>query len=173
MVEDCSASNGPHIRLLKVDKSNPTQFGRAMGELGIEMIPSYSPQGRGRSERHFDTIQGHLPNELALEGVRDMASANAYLRERFWPDYNRHFAAPAREDGDAFVPLDGVDLDDILCVKEDRVVGHDNCVSYNNRSLQIYGWSCFASLTCPENRSPRDRKICLLQCLRLHRKVEE
>ena len=121
----------------KVDKSNPTQFGRAMGELGIEMIPSYSPQARGRSERHFGTIQGRLPNELALEGARDMETANNYLRERFWPDYNKRFAAPARESGDAFVPLGGVDLDDILCVKEDRVVGHDNCVSYNNRSLQI------------------------------------
>ena len=121
----------------KVDKSNPTQFGRAMGELGIEMIPSYSPQGRGRSERHFDTIQGRLPNELALAGVRDMASANDYLRERFWPDYNRRFAVPAREDGDAFVPLGDVDLDDILCVKEERVVGNDNCVRYDNRSLQI------------------------------------
>ena len=121
----------------KVDKSNPTRFGRAMGELGIEMIPSYSPQGRGRSERHFDAIQGRLPNELALEGVRDMGAANDYLRERFWPDYNRRFAVPAREGGDAFVPLGGVDLDDILCVKEDRVVAHDNCVSYDNRSLQI------------------------------------
>ena len=121
----------------KVDKGNPTQFGRAMGELGIEMIPSYSPQARGRSERHFETIQGRLPNELALEGVRDMGSANDYLRERFWPAYNKRFAVPAREDGDAFVPLGGVDLDDILCVKEERVVGHDNCVSFGNRSLQI------------------------------------
>ena len=66
-----------------------------------------------------------------------MASANDYLRERFWPDYNRRFAVPAREDGDAFVPLGDVDLDDILCVKEERVVGNDNCVRYDNRSLQI------------------------------------
>ena len=66
-----------------------------------------------------------------------METANNHLRERFWPDYNKRFAAPARESGDAFVPLGGVDLDDILCVKEDRVVGHDNYVSYNNRSLQI------------------------------------
>ena len=121
----------------KVDKGNPTQFGRAMGELGIEMIPAYSPEARGRSERHFDTIQGRLPNELALEGVRDMGAANDYLRERFWPSYNKRFAVSAREAGDAFVPLGGVDLDDILCLKEERVVGRDNCVSYGNRSLQI------------------------------------
>ena len=121
----------------KVDRSNPTQFGRAMGELGIGMIPSYSPQARGRSERHFDTIQGRLPNELALEGVRDMEAANDYLRERFWPAYNKRFAVPARESGDVFVPLGGVDLDDVLCLKEERVVGRDNCVSYGGRSLQI------------------------------------
>ena len=120
----------------KADKSNPTQFGRAMGELGIEMIPSCSPQARGRSERHFETIQGRLPNELAPEGVRDMGSANECLRERFWPACDKRFAAPAREDGDAFVPLGGVDLDDILRVKEERVVGHDNCVGFGNRSLR-------------------------------------
>ena len=121
----------------KVDRSNPTQFGRAMAELGIEMIPAYSPEARGRSERHFETIQGRLPNELALEGVRDMAAANDYLRERFWPFYNKRFAVPAREAGDAFVPLGDADLDDILCLKEERVVGRDNCVGYGNRSLQI------------------------------------
>lgn len=121
----------------KVDRSNLTQFGRAMAELGIEMIPAYSPEARGRSERHFETIQGRLPNELALEGVRDMAAANDYLRERFWPSYNKRFAVPAREAGDAFVPLGDADLDDILCLKEERVVGRDNCVSYGNRALQI------------------------------------
>ncbi len=54
----------------QVDKGNPTQFGRAMAELGIEMIPSYSPEARGRSERWFGTVQGRLPQELALEGSR-------------------------------------------------------------------------------------------------------
>lgn len=66
-----------------------------------------------------------------------MGAANDYLCERFWPDCNRRFAVPARASGDAFVPLGGVDLDDILCLKEERVVGSDNCVSYGNRSLQI------------------------------------
>ena len=120
-----------------VDKSNPTQFGRAMGELGIEMIPSYSPQARGRSERHFGTMQGRLPNELAAEGVRTMDEANRYLREVFWPAWNKRFAVPAARSGDAFVPLLGVDLDDILCLKEERKVGNDNCVRYKNLRLQI------------------------------------
>ena len=81
----------------KVDRGNPTQFGRAMGELGIEMIPSYSPEARGRSERFFGTVQGRLPRELAHEGIADMADANRYLRESFWPRMNRRFGVAARE----------------------------------------------------------------------------
>ena len=107
------------------------------GELGIEMIPAYSPEARGRSKRHFETIQGCLPNELALEGERDMAAPNDHLREPFWPFYNKRFAVPGRESSDALVPLDDADLDGILCLEGERVVGRDSCVSYGNRSLQI------------------------------------
>ena len=121
----------------KVDRDNPTQFGRAMGELGIEMIPSYSPEARGRSERFFGTVQGRLPQELLAEGIAGMADANAYLRESFWPWMNRRFGVAARERGDAFVPVGDVDLDDILCLKEERTVARDNCVSYRGRQLQL------------------------------------
>ena len=120
-----------------VDKSNPTQFGRAMRELGIEMIPSYSPQARGRSERQFGTLQGRLPKELAAEGVRDMETANQYLEQVFWPSWNQRFAVPAAQSGDGFVPALDADLDDILCLKEERKVGNDNCVRYKNLRLQI------------------------------------
>ena len=121
----------------KVDKASPTQFGRAMAELGIEMIPSYSPEARGRSERFFGTVQGRLPHELALEGITGMAEANRYLGESFWPRTNRRFGVAARAAGSAFVPLGDVDLDDILCVKEERTVGRDNCVGYRGRQLQL------------------------------------
>ena len=120
-----------------MDKANPTQFGRAMGELGIEMVPSYSPEARGRSERWFGTVQGRLPQELALAGITDMASANAFLREAFWPRMNRRFGVEAAEDGSAFVALGDVDLDDILCLKEERTVARDNCVGYRGRQLQL------------------------------------
>ncbi len=121
----------------KVDKSNPTQFGRAMAELGIEMIPAYSPEARGRSERFFGTVQGRLPQELALEGITAMAAANRYLEESFWRHMNRRFGVDAAAPGSAFVPLGDVDLDDILCLKEERTVTRDNCVSYRGRSLQL------------------------------------
>ena len=125
----------------KVDRENPTQFGRALTrELGIEMIPAYSPEAGGRSERAFGTHQGRLPRELALAGITDMDAANRYIREKYLPRFNREFARPAREEGSAFVPMaDPERLDDILCEVHERTVGRDNCVSFAGLSLQLPG----------------------------------
>jgi transposase len=122
----------------KVDKNNPTQFGRGMTQLGINMIAAYSPEARGRSERAFATHQGRLPNELALMGVTTMEAANKYLREIYMPEFNRKFAHPAREEGTAFVSFIGASLEDILCEHYERTVQHDNCVKFENLVLQIY-----------------------------------
>lgn len=121
----------------KVDKHNPTQFGRALAHLGIEMIAAYSPQARGRSERAFRTHQGRLPKELALAGVSDMAAANRYLAEIYRPAFNTAFMQPAMEAGSAFVAWIGGDLDDILCEQFERTVGNDNCVHFEGLVLQI------------------------------------
>jgi hypothetical protein len=121
----------------KVDKKDLTQVGRALSQLGITHIPSYSPQGRGRMERVFGTLQKRLPQELRLAGIRTVAAGNRFLKERFVPDYNARFSVPAAEPGSAFVPYVGRPIEDVLCVQEDRVVGADNCVSYKRRSLQI------------------------------------
>lgn len=121
----------------KVDRENLTQFGRAMKQLGIEMIPAYSPEARGRSERAFATHQGRLPRELAAAGITDMAEANRYIAEIYLPAFNAEFAVPAREEGTAFVPWIGGNLDDILCEQIERTVGNDNCVRFENLSLQI------------------------------------
>jgi transposase len=121
----------------KVDKQVLTQFGRAMSHLGVEMIPSYSPEARGRSERFFGTLQGRLPQELALTGITNMAEANAFLNDEFWPRFNATFSVPAPESGSAFVPLMGVDIKEILCLQEMRTVRADNCVTYRGKTLQI------------------------------------
>jgi len=121
----------------KVDKKELTQVGRALSQLGITHIPSYSPQGRGRMERVFGTLQKRLPQELRLAKIRTIAGANRYLKERFIADYNARFTVPAAAPGSAFTPYVGRPIEDVLCVQEDRVVGADNCVSYNRRSLQI------------------------------------
>ncbi|MEK7716398.1 MAG: ISNCY family transposase, partial [Pseudomonadota bacterium] len=121
----------------KVDKSNPTQVGRALKQLGIEHIAAYSPEARGRSERAFDTHQGRLPKELAKAGITDMDAANRYLEQVYMPNHNAEFALPAPEIGSAFVPYLGAGLPDILCTQFERTVDNDNCVSFEARKLQI------------------------------------
>ncbi len=120
----------------KVDKDNPTQVGRALAQLGIELIAAYSPEARGRSERMFGTLQKRLPQELRLHGITTMAEANRFLKEDYLPRHNVRFAVPPEGEGSAFVPFAGA-LEDILCVQEERVVGNDNTVRYKNRVLQI------------------------------------
>jgi len=121
----------------KVDKENLTQFGRAIKQLGIEMIPAYSPEARGRSERAFGTHQGRLPNELAAAGITDMEAANRYLQEVYLPAFNAEFAQPAPEEGSAFVAWIGGSLDDVLCEQYERTVSADNCVRFEKLILQI------------------------------------
>ena len=119
-----------------VDKSVPTQVGRALKQLGIRHIPSYSPQGRGRMERLFGTLQLRLPPLLREAGLRDLTAANRWLAEVYMARHNARFAVAAREEGDAFVACPG-NYADILCVQEERVVGHDNGVRYAGLTLQI------------------------------------
>jgi len=121
----------------KVDKTHLSQFGRAMHQLGIEMIPAYSPEARGRCERAFGTHQGRLPKELAAVGITDMQSANDYLKDVYRPAFNEEFMQPAAEPGSGFVPLIGRDVSDILCEHYERVVGKDNCVAFEGKKLQI------------------------------------
>lgn len=115
----------------------PTQLGRALKQLGIEHILSHSPQARGRTERANRTLQDRLVNELRVAGIRTSAKANAYLRERFLPDYNATFGVPPRDPVSAFVPLGRTDLDTILCQQDERKVGRDNTVVLEGIRLQI------------------------------------
>jgi len=121
----------------KVDKKNLTQFGRAMHQLGIEMIPAYSPEARGRSERAFRTHQDRLVKELAYHGITTMAEANRYLDEVYRPAFNAEFMEPAREQGTAFVPTLNAPIADILCEHFERTVGRNNCVTFGRLTLQI------------------------------------
>jgi hypothetical protein len=121
----------------KVDKTKLTQVGRALAQLGIEHIPAYSPQARGRSERMFGTLQGRLPNELRLAGIADIDAANRFLAEVYLPAHNARFRVAAEQPSSAFVPDRAGAWRDILCVHEERVVGNDNTVSYNRLILQI------------------------------------
>ena len=120
-----------------VAQSRLTQVGRALRRLGIEHILSYSPQARGRSERVNRTLQDRLVNEWRVAGIATVAAANRYLRERFLPAYNAQFGVPPRDPASAFVPAGTVDLEQILCVEEERVVARDNVVTLDRLTLQL------------------------------------
>jgi len=121
----------------KIDRSRLTQVGRALEQLGVEHIGAYSPQARGRSERAFQTLQERLVKELKLAGITSIEAANAFIREVYLPAHNERFALAPAQPGSAFTAIPGVDLDEILCVQEERQVGNDNCVSYRTLKLQI------------------------------------
>ncbi|MBU6320287.1 MAG: ISNCY family transposase [Alphaproteobacteria bacterium] len=120
----------------KVDRNNPTQVGRALAQLRINHIPSYSPEARGRMERVFGTLQGRLPQDMRLARINDIETANAWLRDVYIAQHNARFSVAAEEDGSAFIPFVG-DLANILCIHEERVVSKDNTVRYEGRILQI------------------------------------
>jgi len=121
----------------KVDKIRLTQFGRALVHLGIEMIPAYSPEARGRSERMFSTHQDRLVKELALAGITDMENANQYIKEIYMPNFNDEFVKPAPEQGSVFVPWVGEDIKDVLCEQYKRTVNNNNCINFKGLTLQI------------------------------------
>lgn len=121
----------------KVAKEQPTQVGRALAQLGIEHIPAYSPEARGRSERAFGTLQDRLPKELALAGITTVEAANRFIEEIYLPEHNARFAVAPEQTESAFVADRAGAHRDILCVQEERVVGNDNCVRYRGLALQI------------------------------------
>jgi hypothetical protein len=121
----------------KVDYHRRTQVGRALHELGVQMIPAYSPEARGRSERNFSTWQGRLPQELRLRQLPTREAANRFLREEYIAEFNRRFQVAPRQRGNAFVPCRSRDLERIFSLQFERSVNRDNTVSFQNLSLQI------------------------------------
>src|ERR1700757_3910428 len=121
----------------KVDYHRRTQVGRALQELGVQMIPAYSPEARGRSERNFGTWQGRLPHELRLRQLGTLEAANRFLREEYIAEFNRRFQVAPRQRGSAFVPCRIRDLERIFSLQFERSVNRDNTVSFQNLSLQI------------------------------------
>ena len=122
----------------RIVKNHLTQIGRALQELGIQPIPAYSPQARGRSERLNGTLHGRLPQELRLRGIKTIDKANFYLRKTYIPQHNQRFIHKPEQIGSAFLPIPfTVDLHKIFSLKHDRTVNKDNTVSFNNRIIQI------------------------------------
>jgi len=120
-----------------VDKYRLTQVGRALKELGVQMIPAYSPQARGRSERSFGTWQGRLPQELRLAGIGTVEEANQFLREHYVAEFNAKFAVAAAEKGTAFRRPTRTDLEWIFTIQTERTVAKDNTFSLQRQIWQL------------------------------------
>jgi transposase len=133
----------PHADKAKAEDAPPginaqeTQFGRAMSELGIQIIAARSPQAKGRVERLWKTLQSRLPVEFAIRGIKDMDTANAFLNTyRF--AFNSEFAVEPQDKDTAFLPLEeGKILEHILCVKETRTLDHGQVFAYGGKRFQI------------------------------------
>jgi hypothetical protein len=121
----------------KVDRGKLTQVGRALAQLGIEHIPAYSPEARGRSERAFRTLQDRLPKEFRLAGISEIEAANRWLAEIYIPAHNARFAVAPEQSGSAFVPDRAGAWREILCVQDERRVGNDNTVKWRGLCLQL------------------------------------
>lgn len=115
-----------------------TQIERALKELGVRIIYAGSAQAKGRVERQWETFQDRLCSELRLYKISTLDAANHYLWEEFLPKHNRKFSHLAKEQGSAYRPLPkGLDLDNVFCLKEERIVAADNTISYNSKTYQI------------------------------------
>jgi transposase len=116
----------------------PTQFGRAMKELSVELICANSPQAKGRVERRNGLFQDRLVKEMRLRNIRSIERGNALLEATFLEDLNRRYAVAAKKQQDLHRAVDAsTKLAEVLCVQDQRVVGQDWCVRWKNRWLQI------------------------------------
>lgn len=120
-----------------VDPDRLTKVGAVLARLGVEHIPSYSPQGRGRSERMNGTLQGRLVNELRAAGIRTLEEANRYLREVFLPRHNERFAQAPADPASGFVPVEPWDLERAFADQTQRTVANDNTVRVHGHLLQL------------------------------------
>ena len=115
----------------------PTQFSRAMDELGVQMVFALSPQAKGRVERTAGTLQDRLVTELRLAGATTIKEANVVLKE-FLVHFNTRFEVPAQHPEAAYRMLEpDVSLDNVLCFRHSRRVARDNTVKYRWRTLQL------------------------------------
>lgn len=118
------------------DRSVEPQVAQVLRALHVKHILARSPEARGRSERMFRTLQGRLPQELKLRGIRTIETANAYLEKEFLPAFNRLFTVEPTESGSAFVPYVG-DIDDVVCERYDRTVGKDHAVMFERQAYVL------------------------------------
>ena len=140
----------------KVDKHRLTQFGPCHEPIGYSDDSGLLSRGRGRSERFFRTLQDRLPKELALANITTMEAANRLLSRSYIKRFNAKFMVEPTEPDSAFVPLMGVDIDNILCRQVERQVSKDHCVSYQGVTPSV---TSGAALSAPGSKESPGARI--------------
>ena len=140
-----------HTTYKSPDKDALSQFGRALNELGIELIHANTPQAKGRIERSFSTLQDRLVKEMRLKNISDIETANNFLKE-YLPVFNSKFNVIAFDNTDVNVKIDAnIDLDSYLCIKAQRTVKNDNTVSYDAKIYQLESFIRAKTVTVEEH----------------------
>jgi hypothetical protein len=138
----------------KVNNNNPdndkiTQYKRSLDELNTKLIHARSPEAKGRVERLFETLQDRLVKELRLANISTKEEANKFAKEIYMPKHNAKFAVKPKSEANLHKPIEGYDLDNIFCLKEDRRINNDFTISYKGRWLQLTGKQ--ATIVRPKN----------------------
>ena len=133
-----------------------SQFERAVTELGVTLIPAHSPQAKGRVERLFRTLQDRLVKALRLANACTRPEANRVLG-RFLPAYNRRFTCAPRQPGDVHRPVPTQRLQDVLCVKEPRIVANDGTIQVHGHRWQLHAARPLARRRVLVTRTARGR----------------
>ncbi len=114
-----------------------TQFGRIVEEFGIEMFPANSPQTKGRIERLWETLQSRLVTEFRINNIKTIEDANIF-RMQYIPKYNSKFAIEATSKKNMFLKLPKkYNLDELLCVRFDRIINNAGIFSIKNSKFQV------------------------------------
>jgi len=115
-----------------------TEFGKVCNDLGIGMIFAYSPQAKGRVERRNGVLQDRLIKEMGLRGIKDIDTANKFLKKEYWNKFNVKFEKPAASDENAHVPLlPSQNINELICYTYYRTLTNDYVVRNKNRFFQV------------------------------------
>jgi hypothetical protein len=120
------------------DREKLTQYGRAMKELGVKVKFAHSPQAKGRVERVNKTLQDRLIKEMRLANICSIGEANRFVQEKYLNIHNGKFAVNPELEQNLHRPIEGFNLDNIFCYKEDRVLQNDFVIRYKNKLLQLH-----------------------------------
>ena len=131
-----------HTILISPIDGNLTQFGHICEDLGINIIAANTPQAKGKVEKWNNTIQNRLVNDIKRFNIKSIDDLNIFFNDYYCNYLNQKYAYEPKEEETSFVPLDDIDLSNILCIRDKRIILSGNMISWNNNYYQILDKDC-------------------------------